>query len=239
MAIHKKLYSELNFIMMLCFKHNGFIFGGFVRDYIIQKKLDRNKKFYKNIDIWFRKEDNLTSFLKEIKYYVHISNKNIYSNERYIKFKIFLSEKIPTDDFNVNACYYDGESVFIPDEQKLENFILAYKQKKCVKSEKIRIYDSKKIYKSKNPFLYKTILGFPIITKILLSVSDRTKYMKKMGWTICENYDDDYFEKNMKKIYKYIDKRIEEQNVYEKTINKFLLDEETKLKIHTYIFSKI
>lgn len=229
--MYKKIYDEVDRILNACYHQNGVVFGGFVRDYIIVDHLKDGKPQYKNIDLWFKDEVDLKLFLNDIKMYVKLKKNQIFTNEKTIEIKIFLSKFIPTDDFNVNACYYNNQSLYIPDEININTFIAAFLQRKCIISEKLRLYKDEPIYSSKNKYMYCTILSFPIITKIITNHKQRNKMMIKKGWKIYENYEN-YYQQNLKSVYKYIDKK---KPTVERVFKKFILSETDQQKIEAYI----
>ncbi len=132
----------LSHILPIAAKHNGKVFGGFVRDILVPRLVFQNPlkecDNFKDVDLWFISAEDARSFGKEIGLYCpdsigepHASAKNVsdptlyefnvYHNfiskaEQPVSFvDIIIAPELPVNDFNVNrlvAQVFDKEGKY-------------------------------------------------------------------------------------------------------------------------------
>jgi len=117
-----KHYKSLtNKILPFITTNNGYIFGGFVRDFII------NKEMFNDIDIWFKTIEDADNFINNMKkeynfiynefgFDFHYKNNApstyiLHINDEKILFDIFVSNTLPVDDSPINMFLYPTENV--------------------------------------------------------------------------------------------------------------------------------
>lgn len=139
-------YTRKEILVLVCLildiakEYNGFAFGGIVRDYIIPYiyfAKDRSKLDFKDVDIWFSKEEDAKNFIKSLSnkdtyLYIEEATKHgfcdIQKNEEYHKvFKryqymlilngsnrfvidIIVSEFLPVNDVAMNLLLFKPKS---------------------------------------------------------------------------------------------------------------------------------
>jgi hypothetical protein len=128
-------------VLTVAGKHNGRVFGGFVRDVIVPRLTNPECEVHFNdVDIWFTKQEEADAFIKDVNVFLEsMENTKLYSSEHRVikpgtlhytfgrtqyhlykgeKFVSFIdvvvSDVIPVDDFDVNCLtfhYTDGEKI--------------------------------------------------------------------------------------------------------------------------------
>jgi hypothetical protein len=123
----------LEIILIIAGRSNGRVFGGYVRDVIVPRLKDPECEIkFKDVDIWFSKQDDMDIFVDETKGYseqhrdfTFVRNDNyeqinesmgysferiqycLYKDTKFVShFDLVISEKIFVDDFNVNCLTY-------------------------------------------------------------------------------------------------------------------------------------
>lgn len=121
--------KDLNLIAKLAKTHDGYLFGGIVRDFFIREE------DAKDVDIWFKNLNSLTSFKEELsnisfikEVYKTQPERKEFSNNNYpfdrdllhvtmkntnlsYELDCIISPEFPDADFAVNEMIYDGEKV--------------------------------------------------------------------------------------------------------------------------------
>jgi len=131
----RKIKSYIGKISSIANKHDGYVFGGIVRDLYV-----RNRDA-KDIDIWFEDEKKIDLFIAElvtvnvkVKFYSYRSTENIYgfSNKKYtftfedddyyqIVFLVDIvwNETFPCNDFHANSLILIGDEIAHLDNDRL------------------------------------------------------------------------------------------------------------------------
>lgn len=123
------LMEKINFVNETCFNSDGFIFGSYVRNYMLPLKLNKNTKNYGTLKYWFNDIENVKLFLDNIENIISKSKKNS------ILIQIYLSKTHPCIDFSYDSCYYDGNIIYIPEPFTAESFYKYHEDKKCIVSD--------------------------------------------------------------------------------------------------------
>lgn len=103
-------------ILVIAGNFNGMVFGEYVRNVIVPK----TKICFKSVDVWFWSENNYLEFLRDVNFYLKLfcnlysfkvsSNTNeyhLYRDDKFITiFKLFVSESMPANDFDINLLIY-------------------------------------------------------------------------------------------------------------------------------------
>ena len=116
------VFNDINRMIVLAQKYNGKVFGGYVRDVIAKILLgeEYTSLHFKDVDLWFRKQEDVDAFLKEAGTRLRFNptasvemTKDMYGflRKQYFFevngtcltwFDIIISEEFPVNDFDVN-----------------------------------------------------------------------------------------------------------------------------------------
>jgi len=119
-------YILIDDCIKIASNYDGKVFGGYLRDVVISKMTNpRRKCEFKDVDIWFKKEIDADSFIKNMKdiynfqiitelsidddnihYTFNRTQYHLFVEDVVIWFDIVVSECFPVDDFDVNFLTY-------------------------------------------------------------------------------------------------------------------------------------
>lgn len=141
---HKDLLPVYQ-IVGLANQFNGYAFGGFVRDVVLNKDVENPK--FNDLDLWFKRVDQSRLFLNEIRAFNYVLEEapttglydlgNGISHQKYFVYckgqkicviDVVLSAKLPVNDFQINQILYDykdSQLILFGDQYDL-NLRLAY-----------------------------------------------------------------------------------------------------------------
>lgn len=124
----EQVIKKINKVLDIAYKHNGKLFGGYLRDVIIPRMKDPScKVLFKDVDIWFTDEYKACDFIEAIskkydfKHYPRITIGDDYpfTRQQYHLYKdgkclawfdVVISKEFPVDDFDVNFLSYYNSS---------------------------------------------------------------------------------------------------------------------------------
>lgn len=112
-------------MLEVAYKNGGQVFGGYVRDFLVPKYKNKPTSNFKDIDIWFRSEENREKFITEMGNRIKSSERlddlpeDLYDFKRrnlYLysygvpiaSIDLIVDETIPVNDFNVNFLTYQN-----------------------------------------------------------------------------------------------------------------------------------
>lgn len=117
---HKYPLMYMDWIDVLT-KHNGYIFGGYVRNIIVPVMNGKNARGYKDIDVWFQNQHDADNFAKELdlEYNCFMNDMIIscditypFSRAQYfidgVVMDIIVCDILPVNDLNVNQLVYNS-----------------------------------------------------------------------------------------------------------------------------------
>lgn len=127
-------------------KHNGYIFGGYLRNVIVPALNGKYVKGYKDIDVWFVRQKDADAFIKELDLVYNCFVNDIimscdvsypFSRTQYfidgVIIDIIVCDILPVNDLNVNQLTYNAngfKSYGLNTEEQLITFILNRRAKR-------------------------------------------------------------------------------------------------------------
>src|SRR5439155_19673461 len=101
--------SEINNYVRCAVKHNGVVYGGYVRDVIATLCSKMKWRDFNNLNLWFKTQEDANNFVKESKikfkdviefYALHKIRYEV--NKPRVTIEIIVSDFYPVCDFSVN-----------------------------------------------------------------------------------------------------------------------------------------
>lgn len=108
----KIVLEEINKMLIVAAKHDGWVFGGYVRDVIVPLQKDKIDSIsFKNIDLWFKNQINFNNFYLEMRGKLY---HNYCMDEYYLIHNDFdigplhflITKELPVDDFDIHQVKY-------------------------------------------------------------------------------------------------------------------------------------
>lgn len=134
----------------IAYRNGGVIFGGYVRDVVIPRTFLKNEKTsFKDVDLWFRTQEEADQFYDQAKDYLRRNPyawvekyPPSYSFSRVVYdlvvldvhigiFDVIVSPEYPVNDFDVNSFSYDGKHVWYNGRGNISDAIEAIQSKQA------------------------------------------------------------------------------------------------------------
>lgn len=125
----KDVIDQVDEIILCAAKHNGKVFGGYVRDVIVPMKFHKCTTLgvdFNDLDFWFTKQEDADNFVKEMellssddfnqtggteRYPFKVQHHKFNINNSYICVDVVVSDFYPVCDFSVNLLSWDGKDL--------------------------------------------------------------------------------------------------------------------------------
>jgi hypothetical protein len=147
-SLQKVVTHMMEKVAKIAYRNGGVIFGGYVRDVIIPRVLLKAKESsFKDVDLWFRTQEEADQFVCEANNYLRKSD--YFVSDSYYKFSrevydvialdvhigmidVIVSKEYPVDDFDVNSFSYDGENIWYNGRGNIGDTLTNIHQKQAV-----------------------------------------------------------------------------------------------------------